>query len=1363
VSEFAGNERYEVRGRLGAGAHGSVYRAFDRETRREVALKVLKQRRPDALRRFKAEFRGLAEVSHPNLATLYELHTDGEVWFFAMELIEGLTFDQAVRRAKGERIERVVGLAMNAGEVARLAALDGTFVDSSAEPPQPESNERSRIVVSRGGVGSTQATAVASEAATAVDLRGTLGDTHADAAAASPIMEGGDAGVDAAARCRPLATTLPSPVRDFDRLRAWLRDLAGAVAFLHRTGRLHRDLKPSNVLVDVSGRVVLLDFGLVVATDAIRERDLLAGTPAYMAPEVCGGDDPSPASDWYSFGALMYVLLTGEYPFIDQGMPAMWAKQLVEARPPHSVVAGIPLDLAALCAELLLRDPRQRPSGRDVVTRLGGDPPNHPASDPSAAALIGRERELGRLRDALAESRAGHLVLATVEAASGMGKTHLLDELVATSRGPAAPLVLRSRCYERDGVPYKALDGAIDELHIALSEDAVPRIGLEGELQRLGRLFPVLHAPSVASARGGEDRRGGAAGEDRRGGAAGEGAVRPRPEGARAERSLADAAEVEDDPGRARRQAGEALARVLTTIGEQRPVVVVIDDLQWADADSLHLLRDTFESATGSRAAICFVLALREGGRASNAEVKSLLDDTVTLVPSAQHRVAIRLQPLDAHDVRRLAQRVLGAVDDELLESLIHESDGSPLLVRELATWSLRGDQPGGRADYRELLRRRVAELPEDARKVLSLLAIAAAPLPIRLLASGATVDVRTLNLLQQAHLVRTARVAGSSAGEAEVSTFHDRVREAVVDALDPTERRALHRTLARAGEDTGLGRTEFLAVHYAAAGDHERACVHFIRAAERAAEVLAFAQAAAFYRAAIELGATGRHTALAEALRNAGRGLEAARAFVDAAAHAIARQELREARRLRALAVEQYLFSGAYDEGAAVIREALREVGVDVAQGMVGALARFAWQSLRLQARGLDFVSRDPTPSAELAASRSPTVAAEGAGDGGASAAERIDLLWMATIGLSMASPLASQSIQKRHLRFALDLGDDYRVARALAVELAFSGLAGGLDERRSRDLSRRGHEVADRSGVPHAKGIVVMSDGGVHWLRGRWSEALDCVTQAIEIYETRCRGVTWELDTARIVQTNGLLHMGRFPEFRAKIAELVADARERGDLYLEVQLRTRGTAFLHVIDGEPERAREEADAAISRWTPHGYHIVHFWRLFTKVSADLHLGQADRAVALLEADDKGLRGSLLLLGQYYRALHLDLVARANAAATRRDRARRKRAEAAARKLVKEKMPWTIAHGHATLGTLAFQQGDTSAARTHWMLARTGFEGASMAVDALACAAALSRIEQDASRDLGDAASFLAALGVASPRRYLDVLLPIGW
>src|SRR5688500_14698076 len=89
VTSFAGTERFEIRRRIGAGAMGIVYEAFDHERGMAVALKTMRTPTPDSLARLKHELRALADIAHPNLVALHELHATGDTWFFTMELVDG--------------------------------------------------------------------------------------------------------------------------------------------------------------------------------------------------------------------------------------------------------------------------------------------------------------------------------------------------------------------------------------------------------------------------------------------------------------------------------------------------------------------------------------------------------------------------------------------------------------------------------------------------------------------------------------------------------------------------------------------------------------------------------------------------------------------------------------------------------------------------------------------------------------------------------------------------------------------------------------------------------------------------------------------------------------------------------------------------------------------------------------------------------------------------------------------------------------------------------------------------------------------------------------------------------------------------
>ena len=247
---FLGTKRFSLSRKLGAGGMGVVYEAIDQLTKKTVALKTLTRAEPEHIYRLKREFRELADVSHPNLAALYELMSEGRHWFFTMELVRGVTFTQYVRPELADRLGDSSTISRDAGR-GELEA-DTVEFDSS------------RLIYD-----------------------------------SAEVLSSGEAP--------------PISFYDLEesRLRLALRQLAEGVHHLHELGKLHRDIKPSNVLVTDEGRVVILDFGLVEDVEPAMRDTLLVGTPDYMSPEQGAQLPISRASDWYSVGVMLYEAQIG--------------------------------------------------------------------------------------------------------------------------------------------------------------------------------------------------------------------------------------------------------------------------------------------------------------------------------------------------------------------------------------------------------------------------------------------------------------------------------------------------------------------------------------------------------------------------------------------------------------------------------------------------------------------------------------------------------------------------------------------------------------------------------------------------------------------------------------------------------------------------------------------------------------------------------------------------------------------------------------------------------------------------------------------------------------------------------------------
>ena len=752
---------------------------------------------------------------------------------------------------------------------------------------------------------------------------------------------------------------------DEPRLRAALAQLARGLHALHAIGKVHRDVKPSNLMVTPAGRVVILDFGLVTEARAYGRgaEEYVAGTIAYMAPEQALPEPVGPEADWYAVGVMLYEVLTGYVPHAGTPTEILAAKQRDLPRGPRGVRATVPADLDALCMDLLRVEPAARPRGEEILRRLAVSPAPEVAGsrlgDPDVSArFVGREGELRALREALATargSRPGRAASVFVTGESGVGKSALVRRFTGQIRDdlPEA-IVLAGRCYEGEWVPFKALDGVVDALSAHLAslsrEEALAVVPEHAAL--LAQAFLVLRRVAAFSvARGG-----------------------PR---------------AAIDPRDQRILVFGALRALLAALAARAPLVVAIDDLQWADADSLALLRELLREP-GAPAAL-FVMTLRAragevpGPRAPNE--LGAQDDGLGDV----RRIA--LAPLPREQARALAEHLVGAGPDDARDegargradaaAFADESGGHPLFLQELVLHHRLHAGSGGPPSFRldEALWERVRRLDPPAFGLLSAVVLAGGRLSQDVAARAADLGPADYDhhaaSLRVASLVRTTGRRGSDA----IEPYHDRVREAVSARVEAEERRACHRRLAIAFEAGAPDDHEMLALHWQGAGERTLAADHAVRAAARAEEALAFDRAARLYTLALELGpdagGASLREKLGEALANAGRGADAAAVFLAAAATA----SPSEALDLRRRAADQLLRSGHIDEALATFRVVLRAVGVDMPGSAIHALAALLVRRAQVRLRGLGYRERpearispeDPSPPASTRAGPPP------------------------------------------------------------------------------------------------------------------------------------------------------------------------------------------------------------------------------------------------------------------------------------------------------------------------------------------------------------------------------------------------------
>jgi serine/threonine protein kinase len=1185
---------------------GVVYEAWDRDRRTKVALKTLRHLEPKALLRFKNEFRALADLQHDNLVRLGELFADDNAWYFTMELVEGQDFLSWVRGRQG----------------------------SSHDPPTEEEVS---------GVADTQ---------DGFTLR-----------ASGPMRTLTPAQVQAAG-----ALALVAPPYDEERLRDALAQLGRGVAALHAIDKVHRDIKPSNVLVTATGRVVLLDFGLI--TDSARGKPdtetQIVGTAAYMAPEQAASRPVGPEADWYGVGAMLYESLTGQPPFQGAPLEILMDKQRREPPAPRELMPLVPADLDAMCVELLRRRPEERLAGASALSRLGVHdlPPAAPAMYPHASItqhqpFVGREAELAELRAAWQACRSpeeSHAVTMFVHGESGIGKSSLVRRFLRDLEAdePTA-LVLTSRCYEREALPYKAFDGLVDALsrHLSRMDPVEAALFLPHDAAILARLFPVVRR-IPAMARVGEVRV--------------------------------------QSPQELRTRAFSALRDLLSRLCESRPVALFIDDFQWADKDSLALFAHLMYGQHAPPLLLCATMRDDVGGATTGASPPEEGAMRGELSGDTRH---IELHGLADDEARGLVE-LLAPGRRMQNDTIAAEAEGHPLFLQELVR-HVGGSGPGsgtttGAPNVRldDALWARVDSLEQPARQLIEVIAIAGEPILPIVAMDAAGVDPgqggMLLGLLRAAHLVRST---GGRAGDL-IECYHDRVRESVSARLGAATARQHHAALAGALESAGSGAgasPQVLVRHLEAAGETARAAAQAELAARRAAELLAFDRAGELYRTALRLG---KHAGedrrrlqieLGDSLVNAGRGAEAADVFLAAAEGADSATRL-ECRRK---AAEHLLGTGQIQRGIEALAGVLAEFGESFPATPERALTSLVWLRLRLKLRGLGWKPRDPS---EISARE----------------LSRIDVYRAVAVGLGMVDNVRGADFQARGLLASLAVGEPSRVARAFGLEAAYVGMRGGRHTVRAQKFVDETTRLAESSGEPFLRAWSLGAGSIVKYLAGDFHASIEMATTSETIYVEETTGTAWETATVRIFGSMSMRYAGRYRHLRRLYDEHVPEAERRGDRYTEATL-TRVANTIWLCADVPDVASEDLGRRAWRPPVGAYHMQNWyeWRALAEIA--LYKRDPHKLLGEVEITQAALERSMLARVQTVKAEAVWLEGRLALAVAEMSPAQRPvliaRALRSAKRLARLKMPYSTVWADLLRAGAAYLGGHPGDATEH--------------------------------------------------------------
>jgi len=857
------------------------------------------------------------------------------------------------------------------------------------------------------------------------------------------------------------------------------------------------------------------------------------------------------------------------------------------------------VDLADLCMSLLVPDPAGRPDVDHVLARLGDEKVRASflvGSGPSIAAVdvfVGREMEMNILHSVWSRTLGGHAGVVLVRGPSGIGKSALIVRFLEevrreTTRGL---FVFAGKCYERESVPFKAFDAVVDHIstELARMEQKSGAVPLPVDIQHLVAVFPVLARLRTLSDPIYHEVRG----------------IR--------------------DPKESHRRAFAAFGDLLERLAVMRPVIVFIDDLQWADVDSVDLLDSPVHRLHGVAAASHrggFLVASRE--EAPTDSVAAFIEQ----VRSLGLLTEVQLAPLVEDDARSLALRLLssGSYSSQVdtsrwIAHIAAEAKGNPFFVAEMVRfvqYRLYGSETGDAGpllNLDEVIHDRFESLPEEGRRVLELITVAGEAVPQSIIAASAGISMSdptwraTISLLRSRRLIRSHGLKAQD----RIEPYHDRIRESVMQQISSERLPEVHQNLARAMEGHRQISSDVLARHWLASGHRHRARTYILKAAAESDVKLAFHRAADLYEMALELDsksadAADLHMALGQALVNDSQVVGAVAAFTRAADEA---SDMATRLKARYRAADQLLKGGYVTRGLVAIDGVLKELGYSIPSPGFSTLAAVGMQRVRMKWRGLEYRRRDQS---EI--SRRDRTA--------------LEVLWSVTIGLSMVDPLLSALFHGRLLSMALSQGDGSKIAGALAIEatqLASMGVKRLGDAHR---MATRAESLARTKQDAHMLGRAFVSRTVIEYFSGNWAAALEWGNRTERQFVEQCYGVGWELALTRIFVGFALMMLGRMDELSKQVFRHLDEANEAGDRFLAANLQT-SLGIVWLCADRADELEGRLDGVLDSWPRDRYQIQHYYRLLSVVQLKLYTGQPEAAWEAFQDDIEALKKNFLL------------------------------------------------------------------------------------------------------------------------------------
>jgi ABC-type transport system substrate-binding protein/DNA-binding SARP family transcriptional activator/MoxR-like ATPase len=624
---------------------------------------------------------------------------------------------------------------------------------------------------------------------------------------------------------------------EMDAILVIARQVCAALEHAHAHGIVHRDLKPENIIIARDGTAKLTDFGLArPVASRITTDGAIIGTVFYLAPELALGQRFDGRADLYALGVILYELTTGRLPFIADDAMAVIAQHLhAPLVPPRARNAEIPPALDALIVRLMSKDPDNRPASATEVLRLLSSP--HKLDQAAnlleeataltrigGGQLVGREDELELANDLWSRTLSGQGQMLLLSGEAGIGKTRLVRELTTHVRVSGGRAYVGA-CYAEGGVPYAPFSQILHRS--AKNED-----GQESDIHESMLADLVTIAPSLRL-------------------------------------NYPNVQPLPDDPESKQLRMFDSLVIFFNTISNRAPLLLIVEDIHWADSGTLTLLRHL---ARHTRLGRVMIVATNRPVEPEDARV---LHEMLLDLNREKLATRVELPRLDREQTRQmLAVLFTEEITPSFLDGIYRETEGNPFFVEELCKALIESgkmifsDGRWQRPSMKELgipqsvevaIQSRVRVLPVETQDILCLAAVLGRDFEFDTLMkacmpalSGTRAEealVEALDNAERAQLIREV----SSEGGGTYSFVHALIPTTLVESIRSLKRRRLHRQAASAIESRNPDDFEALAHHYTLAGNLEKAADYLLQAGDRARGLYAHLEAINSYQKAQE------------------------------------------------------------------------------------------------------------------------------------------------------------------------------------------------------------------------------------------------------------------------------------------------------------------------------------------------------------------------------------------------------------------------------------------------------------------------------------------------------------------------------